>query len=136
MILPLLLGCSGLFVNTAPKIKVFNGDPVRHLLGIPLFELHLTVTPGEEQPLVLELEDAERDALTVWFPWQPEGLDFPREATQGVWHVPTDPTVSVGWLTIIVLDDDPRDPRSTEYDVSVDGLMLDTAVDTATDTGR
>lgn len=129
----LWLGCSGLFVNTAPKVRAFNGTPVRHLLGIPLTDLQLDVTPGEEQPLVFELQDDEGDALSVWFPWPPEGLDFPRDATQGVWRVPANPTVSVWGLNVVVVDDDPVDPRSTDYQITVNGLVLDTAgSDTAT----
>lgn len=129
MILILFLGCGGLFVNSSPKLVRFNGDPVRHLFGFPIGELSLDVSPGEAQVLVLELDDAERDTLTVWFPWQPEGLDFPRDATQGTWHVPLEPTVSVWSLSIILLDDNVNDPRSNEYTVSVNGLALDTAVD-------
>ena len=131
MILALFLGCGGLLSNSAPKLVTFNGDPVRHFLGFPIGDLRLDVTPGEAQVLALELQDAERDALTVWFPWQPEGLEFPRDATQGIWNVPAEPTVSVGSLSIVVLDDNVDDPRSNEYSVTVNGLSLDTAVDSA-----
>lgn len=138
----LLLGC-GLFGNSAPKLVSINNEPLVYFLGIPVFVPSLDGAVGEDLPIFLEIDDAEGDAVDVWFPDAPGGFEFDHTATSGVWHVPMDPpTRYVRRLHAIVLaDHHPTDPRQSEYElqIALDGLETgETAYvpETAHDTDR
>jgi hypothetical protein len=132
----LLAGC-GVFGNTAPKLVSINGDRVGYLFGIPVLLPTLEGSTGRDVPIFLDISDPEHDAVNVWFPFAPDGLDFPHDATSGTWHIPDAPPPRYLRLEIVLEDQNRYDPRSSEYVIPLSIRGLDTG-DTAPvfDTGR
>jgi hypothetical protein len=115
VILSVWLGCVGAdpFRNEAPFLRSFNGVevPSRETVivagDLPLF--------GEAYPLVLEVDDPERQLVRVWFPYSQGWVDFDPDGTEGVWYVPEDPVDFALPILVVVLEDDHDPPARQQY---------------------
>ena len=90
MILLSLLSCFG---NDEPKFETYNGQKIKYLLGFAyvgsLADQEFVVRAGETLEMDFGIRDPNGDDFEMWFPYAPEGLDFPRNETKGAWTVPT-----------------------------------------------
>lgn len=93
-----------------------NGVEVEHVDGedrLPEGDPAFEVVPGASYALDFDLHDPNGDAIAVWFPRAPGGLDFAADATQGVWQVP-DPLIGLSPLEVI-LEDDAEPARASQW---------------------
>ncbi len=105
------LAACALAPNGDPVVVSVNDVAIRTFLGVPFLAESLPVTGGEVLPLRVDVRDPDGDPVSLWWPWAPAGLDFPPEAREGTWTVPTDERLVPDALVLLAVDD--RDPPGT-----------------------
>ena len=115
--LPWLLwtvACSDPLLNEPPRLVRYNGldfDTLWQLRNPP----ELLAEAGEDFIIELEVRDPEGDAFRIWFPRAPPGLEFDPDETQGVWHVPEDPSNFMNGLQVVLEEVGREFPRNENY---------------------
>ena len=101
-----LVGCNA--SNRNPELHSFNGVEPRTLFGFTFLDEPFFFEPGETVELQIDASDPDGDDLQIWFVYQPPGLCFDPDGTEGVWEVPEDfKEESVGMTLLISDDSDP-----------------------------
>jgi hypothetical protein len=109
----LLIGCNASNVN--PELVSFNGQEPRSILGILYFEDPFFFAAGEDVLLEVEASDPDGDPLQIWFAYQPPGLCFDPDGTEGVWEVPENYDEDMVSFDLVLADDsDPTGITSIE----------------------
>ncbi len=111
-----LLGCGMYpFQNDPPKILSVNGvehDPQDYALA------GFEPEPGVRNEITFEVDDPEGDGVLLWFPRAPTGWVFAPDGLSGYWDAPEN-IDQIYSIDVIAIDDDKKDPRSTEYPIMV-----------------
>lgn len=106
MILLSLLSCFG---NDEPKFETYNGQKIKYLLGFAyvgsLADQEFVVRAGETLEMDFGIRDPNGDDFEMWFPYAPEGLDFPKNETKGTWTVPTSYHQEFATFQVLAVDE-------------------------------
>ena len=106
-------GCNG--SNRNPELMSFNGVEPNQILGVSFFAEPFYFAPGDRIPLTVDASDPDRDPLQIWFAFQPRGLCFDPDGTEGVWEVPDDLEEESIYFSLVIADDaDPMGLTSVE----------------------